>query len=702
MIDGVVKLSTRAAVPPAVQPKRRKTTNSHRRWGGVTRLDAPKEDTFHHPPGDGKSQVPRALRRLSFKFVGGAVRTVGAVSASSVVTEARGAPSVSRVVISVDALVSDRRGFHSAAPVKQSSVRAVKKQSAAPLQSMQTSRRDTKTRKENKRDAAVAASAALTTATGKLLPSWKVSSSSRSSSKAATLRAALPFKVGPKLGAGTAGLVAVATLRRPVLLPPTAKLERRRSRQAQKTGNSVSSLTLPVGLELAVKFFVQPVHGDVRYAPSLYCEGWREMCIHSALTGHPRILPLLGTFVGTELLEPSYALIARGRSDLSHALENGRVAGVTLRLFCAEELLLDESPFASSVSSDSSRAPSVSTNPDSPKNVRDRWVPSLETQLDRQRKFLLSRVCPIAAAAGTEPADLQPTRVLFEILQGLVFMHASGLLHRDLKPHNIIVMPNGVDVWICDFSLATHVGFPSQDPAANALFGGDLFARTIKSYDVDGSCIHTPDTCTLLWRAPEIVIRKLLPKLRLSYGRAADVWSVGVIAVELFTGMLLFGAPEERSDAALILEMRKILGEPTLKSARGEFVENFMGAVKRAAQKRCVTAYPAQLTYEHEAGIGGLLEDAYTRSHCGIDGSASAVEANASALADLVSAMLALDPARRITAGDALKHRFFDDVREGCALPLVTPSRIELPPAVGVLGKGYVKTLNFADEPSEE
>ncbi len=304
----------------------------------------------------------------------------------------------------------------------------------------------------------------------------------------------------------------------------------------------------------------------------------------------------------------------------------------------------------------------------------------------------------VTLRAKSKTASLQPKRVLFEILQGLGFMHASGLLHRDLKPHNVIVQPDGEHVWICDFSLSTHVGVPSQDPAATALFGGDLFERTIKSYDVDGSCILTPDTCTLLWRAPEIIIRKLLPNLRTSYGRAADVWSAGIIAVELFTGVLLFGAPEVSSDAALILEMRKILGEPTTETARSEFVDHFMGGVKRAAQKRCVTAYPAQLTYEHKAGIGGLLADAYTRSHGDIDGSASAVETNAAALADLVAAMLALDPTRRITAGDALAHRFFDDVREGCALPLVTPSRIELPLALGVLGGEFVKTLNFGAE----
>ncbi len=357
LIDGGTKRSVTAPVPPAVPFKQRKRLSDNRRRRGAARTSGTTPNKKHasrHPSEEASSRVPRALRRLSFKFVGGTVRTVGGASVSSAVLETRGVPSVCRVAISVGASALDLQGFYPAAPVKQSSVQPVKQSSTPPLKSSRQPRPTLKGKRKKQRNTVASAAA---TDTGKQLPSWKASTTIKKSAAAATTtprrRSALPFKIGAKLGAGTAGLVAVATLRRPVILPSVPELERLPS-APEKTSASRTPLVLPVGLELAVKFFVRPAHGEVRYAPSLYCEGWREMCIHSALTGHPRILPLLGTFVGNELLEPSYELMARGRSDLSHALENGDVAGVTLRLLCADEQLPDASPFSSSSSSESS------------------------------------------------------------------------------------------------------------------------------------------------------------------------------------------------------------------------------------------------------------------------------------------------------------------------------------------------------------
>lgn len=39
------------------------------------------------------------------------------------------------------------------------------------------------------------------------------------------------------------------------------------------------------------------------------------------------------------------------------------------------------------------------------------------------------------------------------VLQGLNYLHASGILHKDLKPSNILIL-NGEDIQLADYALA--------------------------------------------------------------------------------------------------------------------------------------------------------------------------------------------------------------------------------------------------------
>ena len=113
--------------------------------------------------------------------------------------------------------------------------------------------------------------------------------------------------------------------------------------------------------------------------------------------------------------------------------------------------------------------------------------------------------------------DVHKQYVLYQILKALKFIHSGGLIHRDMKPSNVLL--NGdCHVKLCDFGLARSVvSSPSSSSAA-----------------FDLNPVMTEYVATRWYRAPELLLGST------TYTRGVDIWAVGCILAEMIGGKAIF------------------------------------------------------------------------------------------------------------------------------------------------------------------
>ncbi|GES58232.1 negative regulator of the PHO system [Aspergillus terreus] len=132
----------------------------------------------------------------------------------------------------------------------------------------------------------------------------------------------------------------------------------------------------------------------------------------------------------------------------------------------------------------------------------------------------------------------------YQMLRGIAYCHANRILHRDLKPQNLLISRNG-NLKLADFGLARAFGIP---------------VNTFSS-----------EVVTLWYRPPDVLLGSR------SYNTSIDTWSAGCVVAEMFTGRPLF--PGTTNDDQL-LKIFRIIGTPSEQTWPGvsqlaEFKPNF-------------------------------------------------------------------------------------------------------------------------------
>ncbi|XP_072399481.1 cyclin-dependent kinase 7 [Diabrotica undecimpunctata] len=116
---------------------------------------------------------------------------------------------------------------------------------------------------------------------------------------------------------------------------------------------------------------------------------------------------------------------------------------------------------------------------------------------------------------------------ILQTLHGLEYLHLNWVLHRDLKPNNLLVNSSGI-LKVGDFGLAKLYGSPNR--------------------------INTHQVVTRWYRAPELLFGAK------QYSTCIDMWAVGCILAELLLRVPLF---QGESDLDQLTKIFDVFGNPT-------------------------------------------------------------------------------------------------------------------------------------------
>ncbi|KAI9714088.1 MAG: hypothetical protein M1812_006535 [Candelaria pacifica] len=208
-----------------------------------------------------------------------------------------------------------------------------------------------------------------------------------------------------------------------------------------------------------------------------------------------------------------------------------------------------------------------------------------------------------------------------QMFLGLSLLRKCNILHADLKPDNVLVNETRNVLKICDLGSAS-------DASDNEI---------------------TPYLVSRFYRAPEII-------LGMPYDFAIDVWSIGCTLFELYTGKILFTGRTNNQMLRSIMECRGKFGHKMLRRAQfaGLHFDDLLNF--RSVEKDKLTGKDVLRILNYTKPT----RDLKTRLMATAKGMNDVEIKELNSFADLLDRCLNLNPEKRCTPAEALKHPFIN------------------------------------------
>lgn len=213
-----------------------------------------------------------------------------------------------------------------------------------------------------------------------------------------------------------------------------------------------------------------------------------------------------------------------------------------------------------------------------------------------------------------------------QLIRALALLVRADVVHADVKPDNVLLTADRSQLFLADFGCALRKEH-----------------RTTS---------NNPYLAARFYRAPETI---------LGYPPAApiDIWAAACVLHELYTGRVAFAGATNNAMLSLFLDTRgsfsaRVLRRAPLRSAHFDDDGRFLARDEQGVRVIPRRAPPKVSRIRNEIMTASAGDD--ERIHAPL-------------LADLIEAMFTIDPAKRITPNEALRHPFFN-IRKHQATPI--------------------------------